>query len=107
MKCYFCDDDDITMDNYEAIGSPYPGKFTCECGTEYSFHYDGSLYSYSFSAYYNKHYYSGVYFVDAGKLSGTFHVKDDVYKTVARLDLDPKINPTNFLKKLPTLLIFS
>jgi hypothetical protein len=68
---------------------------------------NGALYSYSFTTWYNKCWWWGVYFVDADKLSGTFHVKDGGYQTVTKLDFDPKINPTNFLRKLPTLLTFS
>lgn len=120
--CKFCDKDlgkvEISSDDEAPLTQGHASSFECShCNTRYVYSRSGKLYGYTFWNYYNgrkfaAHFFMKIYPDIRADIFGKF--KDVAFKLthdgiveIFTLDFYPDITPNNFLKKLPTLLIFS
>jgi hypothetical protein len=117
--CKFCNKDlgeiYASSDDEAPLTQGHPSSHECsECQVRYVYRRDGELYGYVIWTFYRNRKYGAHFFMNpyVGTHNGPW--KDVVFKLtregiqeIFTCDVYPDITPSNFAKKLPTLLIFS
>lgn len=116
--CKFCNKDlgeiYLSSDDEAPLTQGRPTSHECEsCQVRYVYRRNGALYGYCFWTFYDgkkycAHFYEKLQHSDEViYIPGAFQLTQDGIKHIFWLDFHPDITPSNFAKKLPTLLIFS
>lgn len=119
--CKFCNKDlgeiYLSSDDEAPLNQGRPTSHDCDnCNTRYVYMRSGALYGYTLWSYYNgkkfcAHFYMNIPedYVKAGVVpkARRFALTREGIIEIFTLDFYPDITPSNFQKKLPTLLIFS
>ena len=114
--CKFCNKDlgeiYASSDDEAPLTQGHPSSHECkECQVRYVYRREGDLYGYVMWTYYNNKKYGAHFFIKPYVETHQGLWKDVLFKLthdgiieLFTLDVYPDINPSNFLKKLPTML---